>query len=84
MGVTPPGSDRYNFANMAASCRRIFGRVLLSQPSRSCVVSKSRIFRYSSTLQNDFEKAKERLNTLKEDPGNETKLKIYALFKQVR
>lgn len=31
----------------------------------------------------DFEKAKERLNTLKEDPGNQAKLKIYALFKQV-
>ncbi|XP_065065356.1 enoyl-CoA delta isomerase 2-like [Rhopilema esculentum] len=67
---------------MAASCGRFFSRVLLSQPSRSCVVSKARVFRYSSTLQNDFEKAKERLNTLKEDPGNETKLKIYALFKQ--
>ncbi|KAK3086784.1 hypothetical protein FSP39_023346 [Pinctada imbricata] len=30
----------------------------------------------------EFEKAKERLGTLKEDPGNEIKLKIYALFKQ--
>lgn len=29
-----------------------------------------------------FEDAKNRLNSLKEDPGNETKLKIYALFKQ--
>jgi len=33
-------------------------------------------------LQDDFEKAKDRLNTLQDDPGNETKLKIYALFKQ--
>ena len=31
----------------------------------------------------EFAKAKERLNTLKEDPGNEIKLKMYALFKQV-
>ena len=32
----------------------------------------------------EFAQAKERLNALKEDPGNEVKLKIYALFKQVR
>ena len=30
----------------------------------------------------EFEDAKSRLSTLKEDPGNEAKLKIYALFKQ--
>uniref|UniRef100_A0A3P9KLI7 Enoyl-CoA delta isomerase 2 n=1 Tax=Oryzias latipes TaxID=8090 RepID=A0A3P9KLI7_ORYLA len=29
-----------------------------------------------------FEEAKSRLSTLKKDPGNEVKLKIYALFKQ--
>nr|XP_046228032.1 enoyl-CoA delta isomerase 2, mitochondrial isoform X2 [Scatophagus argus] len=29
-----------------------------------------------------FEQAKSKLSTLKEDPGNEVKLKIYALFKQ--
>lgn len=32
----------------------------------------------------DFNKAKGQLGTLKNDPGNEVKLKIYALFKQVR
>lgn len=32
----------------------------------------------------DLEKAKERLATLTEDPGNEVKLKLYGLFKQVR
>ena len=31
----------------------------------------------------EFNQAKERLNTLKEDPGNDVKLKMYALFKQV-
>ena len=31
----------------------------------------------------EFSNAKERLNNLKEDPGNDVKLKIYALFKQV-
>ncbi|NXC18277.1 ECI2 isomerase, partial [Corythaeola cristata] len=32
--------------------------------------------------QQDFEKAQEQLKLLKKDPGNETKLKLYALFKQ--
>lgn len=31
----------------------------------------------------DFDKAKSRLNTLQNDPGNDVKLKIYGLFKQV-
>ncbi|NXW92292.1 ECI2 isomerase, partial [Alopecoenas beccarii] len=32
--------------------------------------------------QKDFEKAQEQLKLLKKDPGNETKLNLYALFKQ--
>ncbi|EDO31824.1 predicted protein [Nematostella vectensis] len=32
--------------------------------------------------QAEFDVAKNRVNTLKEDPGNEAKLKLYALFKQ--
>ncbi|XP_071958720.1 enoyl-CoA delta isomerase 2-like isoform X2 [Antedon mediterranea] len=32
--------------------------------------------------EDDFNAAKERVNLLKEDPGNEAKLKMYALFKQ--
>ena len=31
----------------------------------------------------EFEDAKVRLTSLSEDPGNEAKLKLYALFKQV-
>ncbi|XP_068216236.1 enoyl-CoA delta isomerase 2-like [Palaemon carinicauda] len=38
--------------------------------------------RLMSALSPEFEDAKARLGTLKEDPGNEAKLKIYALFKQ--
>lgn len=34
------------------------------------------------TADTAFNKAKDRLNTLKDDPENETKLKLYALFKQ--
>lgn len=32
----------------------------------------------------DLDKAKERLGTLTEDPGNDVKLKLYAIFKQVK
>uniref|UniRef100_A0A8C2FFG5 ACB domain-containing protein n=1 Tax=Cyprinus carpio TaxID=7962 RepID=A0A8C2FFG5_CYPCA len=32
----------------------------------------------------EFNAAKEKLGALKKDPGNEVKLKVYALFKQVR
>ncbi|KAB7507879.1 Enoyl-CoA delta isomerase 2, mitochondrial [Armadillidium nasatum] len=35
-----------------------------------------------SSLQQQFEEAKAKLNSLAEDPGNETKLKLYGLFKQ--
>lgn len=31
----------------------------------------------------EFEKAKVQLNTLQNEPGNDVKLTIYALFKQV-
>ena len=32
----------------------------------------------------DLEKAKSTLSTLKEDPGNDVKLKLYGFYKQVR
>ena len=31
----------------------------------------------------DFQAAKDRVSTLTQDPGNDVKLKMYALFKQV-
>lgn len=33
-------------------------------------------------MSKDFEKAQQRLKSLKEDPGNDAKLKLYGLFKQ--
>jgi len=36
----------------------------------------------STNVDVEFEQAKERLNTLKNEPSNDIKLKIYALFKQ--
>lgn len=38
----------------------------------------------SSSLDEDFNKAKEQSTNLSEDPGNEVKLQMYSLFKQVR
>ncbi|XP_042239873.1 LOW QUALITY PROTEIN: enoyl-CoA delta isomerase 2-like [Homarus americanus] len=38
--------------------------------------------RLMSVLSPQFEEAKAKLGSLKEDPGNDVKLKIYALFKQ--
>ena len=33
--------------------------------------------------EDDLERAKRKLTTLSEDPGNDVKLKLYSLFKQV-
>ncbi len=37
-----------------------------------------------SSASEDLEKAKARLSILTEDPGNDVKLKLYGLYKQVR
>lgn len=37
-----------------------------------------------SSLTTDFKNAAEKLKQLKADPGNEIKLKLYAMFKQVK
>lgn len=34
-------------------------------------------------MSNEFKEAQSKLTTLKKDPGNEVKLKLYGLFKQV-
>ena len=39
--------------------------------------------RFSSSA-NELEKAKQMLNQLREDPGNDIKLKLYGLYKQVK
>ncbi|RXG52987.1 Enoyl-CoA delta isomerase 2, mitochondrial [Armadillidium vulgare] len=48
------------------------------QAFRSFAISSVQL----SSLQQQFEEAKAKLNSLAEDPGNETKLKLYGLFKQ--
>ena len=52
------------------------GRPLLSL--RTLSVSATRL-----TGEEELGKAKEKLSRLKEDPGNDIKLKLYGLFKQV-
>ena len=39
--------------------------------------------RYLSGMSDQFNQAKENVTKLTQDPGNEAKLKMYALFKQV-
>lgn len=40
--------------------------------------------RYLSAMTDQFNQAKDKVTTLTKDPGNEVKLKMYALFKQVK
>lgn len=40
--------------------------------------------RYMSGMSDQFNEAKENVGKLTQDPGNEVKLKMYALFKQVK
>ena len=54
-------------------------------PGPGLVAAMARSFSSSSpVLSSDLDKAKERLSVLTEDPGNDVKLKLYALYKQVR
>lgn len=67
-----------------ASSGMFLRRVLFSKPQQlRAVVKPASLVRFMSTLQDDFENAKSRVGTLKEDPGNDVKLEMYALFKQV-
>ncbi|XP_076807823.1 enoyl-CoA delta isomerase 2-like isoform X2 [Clavelina lepadiformis] len=55
----------------------------LSRLGSSNVMDCQKVIRFMSTeLSSQFEMAKAKLNTLKNEPGNDVKLKIYALFKQ--
>ena len=58
---------------------------MLSQVTRR-LVTPSRLgsFRCFSDVSARFAAAQTKLSTLTDDPGNEVKLKMYGLFKQVR
>ncbi|NXM99909.1 ECI2 isomerase, partial [Sylvia borin] len=55
------------------------------RPAQAVCVPAIHLHMTAATMQvsqKDFQKAQEQLKLLKKDPGNETKLKLYALFKQ--
>ncbi|NXB82206.1 ECI2 isomerase, partial [Donacobius atricapilla] len=55
------------------------------RPRQAVCIPASHLHMAAATMQvsqKDFQKAQEQLKLLKKDPGNETKLKLYALFKQ--
>ncbi|NXY18736.1 ECI2 isomerase, partial [Atrichornis clamosus] len=55
------------------------------RPAQGVCIPSIHLHMTAATMQvsqKDFEKAQEQLKLLKKDPGNETKLKLYALFKQ--
>nr|XP_021390491.1 enoyl-CoA delta isomerase 2, mitochondrial isoform X2 [Lonchura striata domestica] len=56
-----------------------------TRPTQAARVPANDLHMTAATMQvsqEDFQKAQEQLKLLKKDPGNETKLKLYALFKQ--
>ncbi|NXD23391.1 ECI2 isomerase, partial [Spelaeornis formosus] len=55
------------------------------RPAQAVCIPAIHLHMTAATMQlsqKDFQKAQEELKLLKKDPGNETKLKLYALFKQ--
>ncbi|NXE36642.1 ECI2 isomerase, partial [Ptilorrhoa leucosticta] len=55
------------------------------RPTQAVCIPAIHLHMTAATMQvsqKDFQKAQEQLKLLKNDPGNETKLKLYALFKQ--
>ncbi|XP_065150817.2 enoyl-CoA delta isomerase 2 [Paramisgurnus dabryanus] len=59
--------------------------VRLARVSKASFIPCVQLHRTAAVMRatvDDFNRAKEQLGTLKKDPGNEVKLKIYALFKQ--
>ena len=78
----PLSCPRYK---MAANRLRGLQKFLFG-PSSFCFSSVRPIHTGSTNLgnlENEFQAASERSKILKQDPGNEHKLKLYALFKQV-
>lgn len=67
-------------SGMFRRCSRVTGMVKqCGTPLRVDSFAQTRLM---SSVQQHFDEAKERLNTLSEKPGNDVQLKIYALFKQ--
>ena len=75
------------------SCLAIYVMIAqhFSRIIRQCTLTKCRIIHLkqvrqislSTTFRQTMEDAKNKVSLLKEDPGNDAKLKMYALYKQV-
>ncbi|XP_028392030.1 enoyl-CoA delta isomerase 2, mitochondrial-like [Dendronephthya gigantea] len=61
---------------------RGFCKNILHRNNTSFYTQMQRHTRYLSAMSEQFNQAKEKVPTLTKDPGNEVKLKMYALFKQ--
>jgi len=81
----------FRITTMAAVARCIFSTAVSSSrhalvgATRSTIAAQKLPLGLSArwmSVSPAFTAAKEKLNTLKEDPGNQAKLRIYALFKQ--
>ena len=67
---------------MALRLTSIFTREFCKRiHNNQCLIALQHNARYLSGMQ--FNEAKENVSKLTQDPGNDVKLKMYALFKQV-
>ncbi|XP_069073649.1 enoyl-CoA delta isomerase 2-like isoform X2 [Pleurodeles waltl] len=72
-------------ATLLTAGRRLLSLTRANRAGHAVVSSPQQLHTTGAAMQvnaGDFEKAKEQLKLLKTDPGNEVKLKLYALFKQ--
>jgi hypothetical protein len=67
---------------LTSSLTRGFYKHIL-QRSNPSLTQMQHSTRYLSGMSDQFNQAKENVTKLTQDPGNEAKLKMYALFKQV-
>ena len=65
------------------SWKRLGTRVLVCSPTQVPALGLHAGSTAMRTSQKDFNNAVSQVKLLKEDPGNEVKLKLYALYKQV-
>uniref|UniRef100_A0A493TG81 Enoyl-CoA delta isomerase 2 n=5 Tax=Anas TaxID=8835 RepID=A0A493TG81_ANAPP len=84
--LLPPARPHVMAAPALTFLRRLCWRSLCeARQAQAVCIPAVHLHMTTATMQvsqKDFEKAQEQLKLLKKDPGNETKLKLYALFKQ--
>ena len=68
----------FRLTNGSKSVQEVKFRLKNASPLQTSLLIQQKRF-----VSQDMENAKKRVSQLSEDPGNEVKLKMYALFKQV-